>query len=96
MKKPKILTIEPLPINTCFLCKKPFNVIRVETLTDVEGLNKIEIRTEHITCQRYRENLEKLDNEISMSIIANKFHQCYIKDLKQQKNDLAWDFFSTI
>lgn len=91
----KNINIEQVPINSCSICKQPFSLTKIETLTNTDGLTEIIFKTEHITCRKYQEKIDKLTNEIDKSINANKFHKCYIKDLKQQKLELEWELFSS-
>ena len=80
-------------IDTCFVCKKLFNILKMVSLPNEHGLCEVIFRTEHVSCRKHNEKMEKLTNEIQMSISANKFHQGYIKDLKQQKLQAEYDFF---
>ena len=93
VNKQKFIIIDSSPINTCSICKKSFSLIKMASFTDTDGLMEMAFRTEHVSCRKHNEKMEKLTNEIQMSISANKFHQGYIKDLKQQKLQAEYDFF---
>lgn len=92
MPKPKNVIIGS-SIDTCFVCKKSFNILRMVTPPNEQGLSELILRTAHVSCRKHNEKMEKLTNEIEKSVSVGKFHQGYIKDLKQQKLQAEYDFF---
>ena len=86
MTKQKFIIIDSSPINTCSICKKPFNLIKMASFTDTDGLMEMVFKTEHVACRKFKEKMEKMDNDIIRS-------QCFVKDLKQQRLQAEYDFF---